>query len=365
MQEKANYFCVIMAGGIGSRFWPMSRTSHPKQFIDILGTGNTLIQQTFERLKKICPAQNIYIVTNSIYKELVMNQLDDISEEQVLCEPMRRNTAPCIAYANYKIQQKSPDATILVAPSDHIILNETEFVENALSSMQAASENDWLMTMGIKPSRPDTGYGYIQFEENAVYPDDDQIRKVKTFTEKPNLELAKTFLQSGDFLWNSGIFIWSLKSIIKAFENHLPEVDNLFKEGISVYNTEQEDQFIKDTYSVCRNVSIDFGVMEKAENVFVRISDYGWSDLGTWGSLYDIRNKDDKGNAVMGKNVMLYDSENCIVNVPKDKLVVMHGLKDYILVEEEGILLVCKKADEQSIRQIVSDVKIEKGEKYV
>ncbi len=365
MQGKDNYFCVIMAGGIGARFWPMSRTSHPKQFIDILGTGETLIQQTFTRLQKICPPQNIYIVTNAIYKELVMNQLDDISEEQVLCEPMRRNTAPCIAYANYKIQKRNPDAIILVAPSDHIILKEDEFVENALSTMQAVSENDWLMTMGIKPSRPDTGYGYIQFEEQAVYSGDDQVRKVKTFTEKPNLELAKTFLQSGDFLWNSGIFIWSLKSIIIAFEKHLPEIDNLFKDGGDYYDTEDEMQFIKDTYAVCRNVSIDYGVMEKAENVFVRISDYGWSDLGTWGSLYDIRRKDDKGNAVVGKNVMLYDTQNCIVNVPKEKLVVLQGLKDYILVEEEGILLVCKKADEQNIRQIVSDVKIEKGEKYV
>jgi len=365
MQGNDNYFCVIMAGGVGARFWPMSRTSHPKQFIDILGTGKTLIQQTFDRLQKICPPQNIYIVTNTIYKELVMNQLDGISEEQVLCEPMRRNTAPCIAYANYKIQKNNPDATILVAPSDHIILNEDEFVENALSSMQAASENDWLMTMGIKPSRPDTGYGYIQFEEQNVYSGDDQIKRVKTFTEKPNLELANTFLQSGDFLWNSGIFIWSLRSIIKAFENHLPEIDTLFKDGLKVYDTDDEVQFIKDTYAVCRNISIDYGVMEKVENVFVRISDYGWSDLGTWGSLYDIRQKDKDGNAVMGKNVMLFDTQNCIVNVPKNKLVVLQGLTDYILVEEEGILLVCKKADEQNIRQIVSDVKIEKGEKYV
>jgi mannose-1-phosphate guanylyltransferase len=365
MQGKNNYFCVIMAGGIGSRFWPMSRISHPKQFIDILGTGKTLIQQTFDRLKNICPPGNIYIVTNSIYKEMVMNQLEGITEEQVLCEPMRRNTAPCIAYANYKILKKNPDATILVAPSDHIILNEPEFVDNALSSLQAASENDWLMTMGIKPSRPDTGYGYIQFEEATVYPADDHIRKVKTFTEKPNLELAKTFLQSGDFLWNSGIFIWSLRSIIAAFEKHLPEIDNLFREGLEVYNTLDEERFIEDTYSVCRNISIDYGVMEKADNVYVRISDYGWSDLGTWGSLYDTRNKDENGNAVIGRNVMLYDTRNCIVNMPKEKLVVLQGLNDLIVVEEEEILLICKKADEQNIRQIVSDVKIEKGEKYV
>lgn len=365
MQGKDNYFCVIMAGGIGSRFWPMSRTSHPKQFIDILGTGKTLLQQTFDRLRNICPPSNIYIVTNTIYKEMVMNQLEGITEEQVLCEPMRRNTAPCIAYANYKIQKKNPHATILVAPSDHIILNEPEFVDNALSSMEAVSENDWLMTMGIKPSRPDTGYGYIQFEEQAVYEKDKHIRKVKTFTEKPNLELARTFLKSGDFLWNSGIFIWSLKSIISAFEQHLPEIDNLFKEGIDVYDTEEEEKFIRDTYSVCKNISIDYGIMEKAENVYVRISDYGWSDLGTWGSLYDTRQKDDQGNAVIGRNVMLYNTKNCIVNMPREKLVVLQGLTDFIVVEEEDILLICKKADEQNIRQIVSDVKIEKGEKYV
>jgi mannose-1-phosphate guanylyltransferase len=365
MQGKSNYYCVIMAGGIGSRFWPMSCTSHPKQFIDILGTGKTLIRQTFDRLKKIGPAENIYIVTNSLYKELVMDQLNGISEEQVLCEPMRRNTAPCIAYANYKILQKEPEATIIVAPSDHIILNEEEFVSSALSAMKAASENDWLLTLGIKPGRPDTGYGYIQFKESVVYPDDKQIKEVKTFTEKPDLELAKTFLKSGDFLWNSGIFIWSLKSIMKAFEKYLTEIDNLFREGLSYYNTAGEEKFIRDTYSVCRNISIDYGVLEKAENVYVRASDFGWSDLGTWGSLYDIRQKDKNGNTVVGKNVMLYNSQNCIVNMPKDKLVVLQGLNDYIVVEEEGVLLVCKMADEQNIRQIVSDVKIEKGEKYV
>lgn len=364
MQSKDN-FCVIMAGGIGARFWPMSRTSHPKQFIDILGTGRTLIQQTFERMKRVCPAENIYIVTNGIYKELIMDQLDGISEEQILCEPMRRNTAPCVAYANYRIKQKNPDACIVVAPSDHIILKEDEFVRNINSCLKAVAKNDWLMTLGIKPSRPDTGYGYIQFDEETVYQDDNMIRKVKTFTEKPNLELAETFLKSGDFLWNSGIFIWSLKTIMKAFEDHLKDIDALFRDGEEVYNTPEEEAFIEKTYSICRNISIDYGVMEKAENVYVRASDFGWSDLGTWGSLYDIRSKDENGNAVIGKNVMLYNTNNCIINMPKDKLVVVEGLEDCIIVEEEGTLLICKMADEQSIRQIVSDVKIEKGEKFV
>lgn len=365
MKVNKDYFCVIMAGGIGARFWPMSRSSHPKQFIDILGTGSTLIQQTFKRLTRLCPPENIYIVTNGVYKELVISQIPEISEEQVLCEPMRRNTAPCIAYANYKILKKNPDASIVVAPSDHIILNEEEFANTLSSALKAASKNDWLLTLGIKPSRPDTGYGYIQYKEEKVYKDDELLRQVRTFTEKPNLELAETFLESGDFLWNSGIFVWSLKSIMKAFKENLPEVDELFSKGIEKYNTPEEEGFINETYPVCKNISIDYGVMEKATNVFVRISDFGWSDLGTWGSLHDIRQKDEKNNAVAGKNVMIYKTEDCIINVPPNKLVVINGLKDFIVVEEEGTLLICPKSDEQHIRQIVNDVRIEKGDTYV
>jgi mannose-1-phosphate guanylyltransferase len=365
MKVNENYYGVIMAGGIGARFWPMSRSSHPKQFIDILGTGDTLIQQTFKRLKRICLPENILIVTNSIYKELVMSQLPELTDEQILCEPMRRNTAPCIAYANYKIQKKNPDATIVVAPSDHIVLNENEFVSTLQSALEAASENDWLFTLGIKPSRPDTGYGYIQHHDGNPYPADAQIRKVKTFTEKPNLELAQTFLDSGDFLWNSGIFIWSLSSIMRAFKDHLAEVDELFSKGIGIYDTGKEDKFISETYAVCRNISIDYGIMEKAANVYVRISDFGWSDLGTWKSLHEILEKDEHTNAVKGENVMIYDSQDCIINVPSNKLVVVNGLKDFIVVEEEGTLLICKKSDEQQIRQIVNDVKMEKGDKYV
>jgi mannose-1-phosphate guanylyltransferase len=365
MKINKNYYCVIMAGGIGARFWPMSRTSQPKQFIDILGTGETLIQQTFNRLSRVCPPENILIVTNGIYKDLVMNQLPGISEEQVLCEPMRRNTAPCIAYANYKIHKKNPNACVVVAPSDHIILKEDEFVKTLQSALEAASKNDWLLTLGIQPSRPDTGFGYIQYEGEDIYPGDALVRKVKTFTEKPNLELAETFLESGDFLWNSGIFIWSLKSIMSAFRESLPELDELFIKGTDLYNTPGEKAFIDKTYPVCKNISIDYGVMEKATNVYVRISDFGWSDLGTWGSLHDIRQKDEQGNAITGKNVLIYNTDECIINMPKDKLVVINGLKGFIVVEEEGTLLICPKSDEQHIRQIVNDVKIEKGEKYV
>lgn len=365
MEVNKNYYCVIMAGGIGARFWPMSRTSHPKQFIDILGTGKTLIQQTFNRLTRLCPPENILIVTNGIYKELVMSQLPEISEEQVLCEPMRRNTAPCIAYANYKIYKDNPNACIVVAPSDHIILDEEEFVKTMQSALEAASQNEWLLTLGITPSRPDTGYGYIQYLEGNPYAEDDNIKKVKTFTEKPNLEIAQTFLESGDFLWNSGIFVWSLKSIMTSFKENLPEVDELFAKGMEAYNTDAEEAFINETYPVCRNISIDYGIMEKAGNVHVRISDFGWSDLGTWKSLHDIRQKDDNNNVVSGKNVILYKTSDSIINVPDDKLVVVNGLDDFIVVEEEGSLLICKKSDEQHIRQIVNDVRIEKGDKYV
>lgn len=360
-----NNYCIIMAGGIGARFWPLSRQNNPKQFIDILGTGETLIQTTFKRFTTVCPPENIYIVTNEIYKDLVLSQLPLVSEEQVLCEPARRNTAPCIAYANYRILQRNPEANIVVAPSDHIILKEDIFTEVITSALKASAENDWLLTLGIQPSRPDTGYGYIQFEETEVQSHDDRIRKVKTFTEKPQLEMAMQFLASGDFLWNSGIFIWRLKTILAAFDKYLPEVDQLFRGGIGKYNTPAEDAFIQQTYSVCKSISIDYGVMEKAENVYVLASDFGWSDLGTWGSLYDTRKKDEKGNAVVGQNVMLYDSRNCIVNMPADKLVVLHGLDDFIVVEDEGVLLICRKGDEQQIRQFVNDVLIEKGEKYV
>jgi mannose-1-phosphate guanylyltransferase len=354
-----------MAGGIGARFWPMSRTAKPKQFIDILGTGTTLIQQTYKRFLDVCPEENIYIVTNEMYKNLVMKQLPNITEDQVLLEPARRNTAPCVAYAAFKILEKNPEANLVVAPSDHIIIKEDIFSGIIKTALKAAEENDWLITLGIKPSRPDTGYGYIQFNSDTGDPRYQGLRKVKTFTEKPNLELAETFLRCGDFLWNSGIFIWSLKSILKAFETHLQEVDELFRAGKGIYYTAKEKDFVRNTYTVCRSISIDYGIMEKASNVFVIESDFGWSDLGTWGSLHDIRNKDANDNAITGKNVMTYDSSDNIINMPDDKLVVIQGLDDYIVVEDENVLLICRKGDEQQIRQIVADVKIEKGERFV
>jgi mannose-1-phosphate guanylyltransferase len=351
-----------MAGGIGSRFWPMSRSSYPKQFIDILGTGRTLIQQTYDRLQRIAPKENILVVTNEDYRDLVLEQCEGMDASQVLCEPTRRNTAPCIAYASYKIKSLNPNANVLVAPADHLILKEDKFIENVNLALDYVSKNDALLTLGIEPSRPDTGYGYIQFDSTDKK---SRVKKVKTFTEKPDVELAKQFVESGEFSWNSGMFIWNNKSIITAFENHLSEVNSLFVEGYSKLNTTEEADFIKDTYAVCKSVSIDYGIMEKAPNVFVISADIGWSDLGTWGSIYTHLKLDENLNASIGKNVMLYDSQNCIVSMPKDKLVVLQGLDGYIVVESNNTLLVCKKEDEQKIKEFVTDIRIEKGEKYV
>jgi mannose-1-phosphate guanylyltransferase len=358
-----NNYAVIMAGGIGSRFWPVSKTSYPKQFIDILGTGKTLIQQTYERFIQICPPENIYIVTNELYKSLVNEQLPDLADEQILCEPVMRNTAPCIAYASYKIAKINPNATMVVAPSDHLILHEEPFYHSITHALNVASRIDCLLTLGIRPSRPDTGYGYIQYvddvQENGFF-------KVKTFTEKPNLELAKTFLQSGDFLWNAGIFIWSVKNILKAFQKYLPEMNDIFKEGKRFYHSPDEAGFIKKAYTQCTNISIDYGIMEKADNVFVMPANFGWSDLGTWGSLYTVHEKDYVGNAVIGsENVMMYDSSNCMVHMPEGKLAIIQGLDGYIIVESEGVLLICHRSEEQQIKQIVADVKIKKGEKFI
>ena len=352
-----------MAGGIGSRFWPMSRTKHPKQFLDILGTGKTLLQQTYNRMLPICPKENFLIVTNDAYKELVLEQLPDLKESQVLCEPYRRNTAPCVAYANHVIASKCEDANIIVAPADHLILDEPEFIKTIKTSIVQVESKDCLVTLGIKPSRPDTGYGYIQFNDTKEGVASN-VKKVKTFTEKPNHDMAVKFIEMGEFFWNSGIFIWSLKSINNAFNKHLPEINHLFEGGAKVYGTSKEKSFVKKTYEICTNISLDYGIMEKSDNVYVVLSDFGWSDLGTWGSLYSHIDKDKAKNAVVGNNVMLYDSSNCIVNVPKEKLVVLQGLDDYICVDANNILLVCKKQDEQKIKQIVNEIKVSKGEQF-
>lgn len=343
----------------------MSRSNFPKQFLDILGTGKTLLQQTYDRFIDVCPDKNIFVVTSEQYKELVYQQLPQIPKENVLAEPSRKNTAPCVAYASYKINKLNPKAVTVVAPSDHLITKEDTFKKAIKSCFAKAESEDCLLTLGITPNRPDTGYGYIQFIDSPVKEKDKRVKKVKTFTEKPDAEMAKFFVQSGDFLWNSGIFIWSTKSIINAFEKHDPEMASIFRDGLDVYNTPGEQAFLKKAYITCKNISIDYSVMEKAKNVYVRESIIGWSDLGTWGSLYTHIRHTEGNNAVVGKNVMLYDTKNCIVNVAKDKLVVIQGLEDYIVVEADGILLVCKKADEQQIRNFVNDVKVQKGDKFV
>ncbi|WGQ11034.1 mannose-1-phosphate guanylyltransferase [Pedobacter gandavensis] len=360
-----NNYALIMAGGVGSRFWPVSRTEFPKQFIDFFGIGKTLIQSTYERFLKVCPAENIFVVTNEIYTDIVKEQLPDLAVNQILAEPIMRNTAPCVSYGSMKILNLNPDATIVVAPSDHTITNQEAFIAAIEQSLKAASENDCLITLGIKPSRPDTGYGYIQYVENTLATDD-QIHKVKIFTEKPNLELAKSFIQSGDFLWNAGIFIWSAKSITKAFSKHLPDMHEIFLQGNPIYNTEREANFISDAYQQCTNISIDFGIMEKADNVYVLPADFGWSDLGTWASIYEIAAHDYVGNAVIpAEKVMMFDSSNCMVNVPKDKLVILQGLHDYIVVESNNTLMICPRTEEQNIKQIVADVKSKFGTKYI
>jgi mannose-1-phosphate guanylyltransferase len=360
-----NNYCVIMAGGIGVRFWPMSKTETPKQFIDILGDGQTLIQKTFNRCCKICPVENIYIVTNVLYMDLVKSQLPEIEESQIVLEPARRNTAPCIAYANYKIKTRNPNAVVFVAPSDHIIIKEDVFIDVITKGLKTVAENDWLLTIGIHPSFPNTGYGYIQFNEDIVCENNASIFSVKTFTEKPSLEFAQQFIESGDFLWNAGIFMWSVKSIQTAFEQYLPEVDELFKKGEGLYNTSGERDFINRIYQICKNISVDYGIMEKAQNVHVYAAEFGWSDLGTWGALYELRNKDQNMNAVVGNRVKMYNTSNCIINMPNNKVAVIQGLEDYIIVDTEDVLLICKKEEEQQIKQYVTDVKIDFGDKYV
>lgn len=354
-----------MAGGIGSRFWPLSRVQRPKQFIDILGVGETLLQMTFKRFEALCPKENIYVVTSRIYKELVLEQLPMINPDCVITEPLRRNTAPCIAYANAKIKQKNPNAKIVVAPSDHLILDQEEFKRKIELGFSIVENKDVLITLGIEPSYPNTGFGYIQYTDDEAISTSEEVKKVKLFTEKPEYEMALQFIKSGDFLWNAGIFIWSLKSIENAMQQFLPEIHDLFDQGKDFYDTEEEIGFIDVTYSACPSISIDYGVMEKASNVYVIPSSFGWSDIGTWNALYEQREKDEFSNSFVGKNVMTYEVSNCLINTPKEKLVILQGLEDYIVVDSEDILMICKKSEEQRIKQFVTDVEVEKGNDYL
>ncbi len=356
-----DFYCVIMAGGAGTRFWPISRANKPKQFLDVLGVGKTLLQQTFERFNKICPNENIFIVTSVEYKNLVKEQLPNIDDSQILLEPIRRNTAPCIAYANFRIQAINNNAKIIVAPSDHLITDEIEFIETIKEGFNFVSEHDDLLTLGIKPTRPDTGYGYIQISKEEKQ-DDQNITKVKTFTEKPNVEMANIFVQSGEFYWNSGMFLWSIKAIQSAFDEFLPDVYSIFKENEKHFGTANEQETIENIYPICHSISIDYGIMEKAQNVYVLGANFGWSDLGTWTSLFDNTNKNEQNNVTEG-NIMLYDTNNTIAKATnKNKLVVAQGLQDYIVIDTEDVLLICSRDKEQQIRTFVNDLKANKSE---
>ena len=351
-----------MAGGIGSRFWPMSRTNYPKQFLDILNTGKTLIQSTYDRFAKFIPAENIYVVTSDTYREIVQEQLSALPPSNILCEPSRKNTAPCIAYVSYKISKLNPDANLICAPADHLITDEVSFQQTCLNALKFTSNIKALVTLGIKPTHPNTGYGYIQYEQLSV---SENVFKVKTFTEKPDLELAKTFVASGDFLWNAGIFVWEIKNIIKAFEKFLPEIHEMFENEKEHLNTATENDAIERIYPQCVNISIDYAVMEKAENVYVIPSSFGWSDLGTWASAYDTLDKDYLDNAVAGDNVMVIDATKNMIHADNKKLVLLQGLEDFIIVDTKDVLLICKKDKEQEIKEYVAEVKRNKGEKYI
>jgi mannose-1-phosphate guanylyltransferase len=360
--SNKHHYVAIMAGGIGSRFWPMSRTAYPKQFLDVLNTGKTLVQWTYDRYAKFIPEENIFIVTSEEYVEIVKEQLPKLPVKNILAEPSRKNTAPCIAYISFKLAQLDPEATFVVAPSDHLILEEEAFQQTALQALDFVENIKSLVTLGIKPTHPNTGYGYIQYEGHEVA---NGVYKVKTFTEKPDLEIAKTFIASGDFLWNAGIFAWKASTILAAFEKHQPEMFELFDQQKASFNTVEEHQAISKIYPQCVNISIDIAIMEKADNVYVIPSSFGWSDLGTWNSAYENIEKDYLGNAVASDNVVVIDATKCMINAPKDKLVVVQGLDDFIVVDTKDVLLICSKEKEQSIKEYVAEVKRNKGDQYI
>lgn len=345
-----NYYAILMAGGVGSRFWPVSTTEFPKQFHDMLGSGETLIQKTFSRLAKLIPTENILILTNEKYNDLVLEQLPMVQQEQVLLEPAMRNTAPCILYASLKIQKQNPEAVMVVAPSDHWIEDENAFVANLQQCFDFCQKENALMTLGIQPTFPNTGFGYIEFDKS----DGNRIKRVNQFREKPDYETAKSFLEQGNFLWNGGIFIWSVKSVTEAFEKFQPQMNALFQKGFESYNTENEKQFINENYALAENISIDYAVMEKATNVYVLPATFDWNDLGTWGQLHEKLAKDENNNGVINAKVVIENASNNIIRSDADKLIVVDGLHDYIIVDKEGVLLIYPKSKEQDIKRITA-----------
>jgi len=355
-----NYYAILMAGGVGSRFWPVSTQDFPKQFHDMLGSGETLIQKTFNRLCQFIPKENIFILTNARYNALVFEQLPDVTKRQVVLEPAMRNTAPCILYAALKIQKENPDALMIVAPSDHWIEDEANFAKNVEQAFGFCSKNDVLMTLGIQPTYPNVGYGYIEFDKSAG----DEIKAVKQFTEKPDYQTAKQFLAKGNFLWNAGIFMWTVKSVIKAFKDNQPDLHELFESGVAVYNTELEEDFINENYGKAENISVDYAIMEKSKNVYVLHAEFDWNDLGTWGSLYDKLQKDGHNNAILNAKSLAENAQGNIIRSKKDKLVVIDGLNDYIIVDNDKILLIYPKNKEQDIKQVLQRIKNKFGENY-
>ncbi len=355
-----NYYAVLMAGGVGSRFWPISTTENPKQFHDMLGTGTTLIQKTFQRLNKFVPTENILILTNERYNDLVLEQLPMVKQDQVVLEPAMRNTAPCILYAALKIQKMNPNGVMIVAPSDHWIEDEAAFAKDVTACFEKCEQEDVLCTLGIKPTFPNTGFGYIEFDKNS----EDEIKTVHQFREKPDYETAKDFLEQGNFLWNAGIFMWSVKTIVDAFKVYQPKQYDLFSAGMEAYNTVNETAFITENYPLAENISIDYAILERSKAIFVLAATFDWNDLGTWGSLFDKLDKDADGNAVVNAQVLAEDAHGNMIRSPKDKIVVIDGLEDYIIVDKKDVLLIYPKSKEQDIKKVLKKVKDKFGNKY-
>lgn len=342
---------VIMAGGVGSRFWPMSTTERPKQFIDILGVGRSLLQLTFDRFKDICPAENVWILTNKTYADLVREQLPEVPSSNILLEPCRRNTAPCIAYVSWRIKSFDPKANVVVTPSDHIVTNPEEFRRVIKSCLQFTAETDAIVTLGMTPTRPETGYGYIQADLSSSSPRNKEIFRIDSFREKPDAETAKKYIQQSNYFWNAGIFVWSVKTIVNAFRVYSPSISKIFENMLPIYGTAEEQQQIDEKYPECENISVDYAIMEKAEEIFVQPANFGWSDLGTWGSLLEQTKKDLYGNSLIGQNINVFDTHNCIIHTTQERKVIIQGLDNCIVAEKDGALLICKLAEEQRIRQ--------------
>lgn len=357
-----NYYVAIMAGGVGSRFWPASREARPKQFLDILGTGKTLLQMTYERFLPLIKKENIFVVTNEAYIGLVKEQLPELTDNQILAEPSRNNTAPCLAFTAFKLQNLNPNASFVVASSDHLIVKETEFLKNIETALVFTQKNDALMTLGITPSSPNTGYGYIQFNRHDA--NNDGIFKVKSFTEKPQLEKAKEFVAAGNYLWNAGIFIWSVKSLLKAFKKNSQDIYSIFEKGESAFNTPDEQAFINEFYPTTPSISIDYAVMEKADNVYTIPCDFGWSDLGAWGALYQESEKDGNNNVFQGQYIVASDTNNCFVRVASNKLAILRGVEDMIIVDDDNVLLIYPKSKEQDIKKENEKVRKELGSQF-